>query len=77
MAHEMMLVHTGVTGAETWQCRECERRFIILSWKPWKRKMLDAGDDVPHSGAVTPDGLELSIGAEPVDDDPAPEWWPW
>jgi len=62
MNHVMSLVKTYSNHDEEWVCPTCGRR-IIISWQPWKRTILEAGDEnTPHSG-----GKGLSIEATVVD----------
>ncbi|MCB8983844.1 MAG: hypothetical protein H6659_08475 [Ardenticatenaceae bacterium] len=44
MQHEMVLVSTYPTGAEEWRCPECERSFV-LQWLPYRKVVLEAGDN--------------------------------
>jgi len=53
-------------GIQCWQCQHCPRR-ILLSWVPFKRTVLVAGDkQALHSGSSG----ELQIGRVIVDDLP-------
>ncbi len=48
--HEMVLEETKSTGEENWYCPTCGRRMII-TWKPWKKIILEQGDAyAAHSG---------------------------
>ncbi len=57
--HTMQLIHTYASGAEEWQCSDCERRFVV-QWPPrYKRIVLQKGNqDVVHTGGKG--GLTLS-----------------
>jgi hypothetical protein len=50
----MMVVKSGETGAEEWNCPSCGRR-LLLRWPPrFERIVLHPGDDrVMHVGART------------------------
>lgn len=49
--HQMQQVKTYPSGAEEWRCPTCERRFV-LHWRPYKRIVLNAGDEhAIHAGS--------------------------
>lgn len=49
MTHTMTLT-TTLNGVETWYCPTCGRTLHI-TWDPWKRVVVAAGDDtVQHAG---------------------------
>ena len=51
VTHEMVVVNSGETGSEEWNCPSCGRR-LLLRWPPrFERVVLLPGDDqVMHVG---------------------------
>jgi hypothetical protein len=66
--HEMILEKTHPSGAEEWYCPTCGRRVTIITWKPWKKAVLERGDEyAAHIGSKG--GLQTgSLQVTPVDD---------
>ena len=61
MTHIMTLLYTRDDG-EHWLCLECGREFVIVSYEPWKRHILEPGDEtVAHTGGrgITFYGVEV------------------
>ena len=51
MTHKMLLLFEH-DGAERWICPQCGREIVIESYDPWKRTVIEPGDEtVGHAGA--------------------------
>lgn len=61
--HTMTMTEERPDG-QLFECDECARRVLVRQWKPLVRTVLVEGDDVPHSGAIAPEGVSLSLAAE-------------
>lgn len=62
--HQMAQVETFSTGAEEWQCLECERRFV-MQWAPYKKVVLESGDDnAIHSGSKNGLNVQSEISTD-------------
>lgn len=59
--HSMELEEVHETGAETWACPVCQRRFV-LQWRPYKKIVLSEGDILAtHQGQKGDLGLNVSM----------------
>lgn len=51
MTTHKMSVIINKDKSETWECLECGRKFTLLNWNPFKRTIINPGDEtVEHSG---------------------------
>jgi hypothetical protein len=66
--HEMILEKTYSSGAEEWNCPTCGRRLLMDYGAPFKKTVLEAGNEYAiHSGGKG--GVHMgSMQALPVDD---------
>ena len=62
--HEMVQVEAYSTGAEEWQCLDCERRFV-MQCTPYKKVVLESGDEEAiHSGNKNGINVQSNISPE-------------
>ena len=59
LQHKMHRIRIHESGAEEWQCTECDRR-ILFELTPFSRTIIAEGEnDIPHHGGVL--GSVLSV----------------
>lgn len=85
--HEMVLENIHSSGAEEWYCPICGRRMTI-TWDPWKKIVLEPGDEYAAHRAskgglelksqITEANSDISSADDPLAQDPylAP-WQRW
>jgi hypothetical protein len=60
--HEMMITFTDTDKTETWECLQCPRKFLITSWNPFNRTILNDGEDkLRHVGYKGPAGFNINV----------------
>lgn len=77
--HVMFLEETHPSGAQTWQCTSCSRRFV-LRWYPDQKllkriSLIEGEHTLPHTISMVEDVGEASLEEPPPPDSDTIERW--
>lgn len=61
--HRMNLVDTHPSGVEEWYCPHCDRR-MVMQWMPYKKMILEDGDNYALHSAYKGDFQLMSAEVE-------------